>query len=292
MTDRSHQHDRPVGHVVASAPWTSLETPTGPVAYDDRGAGDTVVLLPSGAHDHHDYDELRALLPDGMRSIALDWPAHGASPPGDGPATVTRFADIAEQPRASAGSRGRGRRRELRRRVRRDAPGDPAARARARPRDRRRRRVRRPSAAGARLLLADVAAVVPAPDLPGVLGALHACAHRRRPALARHRRRDDAARPRSARRERAVGELRLAGARPARARRRRSPRRRSWSGAGRTRSSRGASGAGSPRRFPARATPSSTPATCRTRPIRRRSRTCSCRSRGRRSRRAGVGVAA
>lgn len=73
-----------------------LETPTGPVAYDDRGAGDTVVLLPSGAHDHHDYDELRALLPDGMRSIALDWPAHGESPAGDAPATVTRFADIAE----------------------------------------------------------------------------------------------------------------------------------------------------------------------------------------------------
>jgi pimeloyl-ACP methyl ester carboxylesterase len=75
----------------------TLETPTGPVAYDDRGAGHPVVLLASGAHDHHDYDELRALLPEGMRSIALDWPAHGASPPGDGPATVTRFADVAER---------------------------------------------------------------------------------------------------------------------------------------------------------------------------------------------------
>jgi pimeloyl-ACP methyl ester carboxylesterase len=75
----------------------TLETPTGPVAYDDRGDGPPIVMLPSGAHDHHDYDELRALLPGGLRSIALDWPAHGASPPGDGPATVTRFADIAEQ---------------------------------------------------------------------------------------------------------------------------------------------------------------------------------------------------
>ena len=73
-----------------------LETPAGPIAYDVRGAGPTVVLLPSGAHDHHDYDELRALLPEGLRSIALDWPAHGASPPGDGPATVTRFADAAQ----------------------------------------------------------------------------------------------------------------------------------------------------------------------------------------------------
>jgi len=75
----------------------TLETPTGPVAYDDRGAGLPIVLLPSGAHDHHDYDELRALLPPGQRSIALDWPAHGASPAGTGAATVSRFADIAEQ---------------------------------------------------------------------------------------------------------------------------------------------------------------------------------------------------
>ena len=74
-----------------------LETSTGPVAYDDRGTGAPIVLLPSGAHDHHDYDELRALLPPGRRSIALDWPAHGASPAGEGPATVSRFADIAEQ---------------------------------------------------------------------------------------------------------------------------------------------------------------------------------------------------
>jgi pimeloyl-ACP methyl ester carboxylesterase len=74
-----------------------LETSTGPVAYDVRGTGDPIVLLPSGAHDHHDYDELRALLGDHMRSIALDWPAHGSSPPGDGPASAMRFADIAEE---------------------------------------------------------------------------------------------------------------------------------------------------------------------------------------------------
>ena len=73
-----------------------LETPTGRVAYDDRGAGDPVVLLPSGAHDHHDYDELRALLPDGLRSVALDWPAHGASPAATVPASVSAFADVAE----------------------------------------------------------------------------------------------------------------------------------------------------------------------------------------------------
>jgi pimeloyl-ACP methyl ester carboxylesterase len=74
-----------------------LETSTGPVAYDERGAGQPIVLLPSGAHDRHDYDELRALLPERFRSISLDWPGHGQSPPGDAPASVTRFADVAER---------------------------------------------------------------------------------------------------------------------------------------------------------------------------------------------------
>jgi pimeloyl-ACP methyl ester carboxylesterase len=77
-----------------------LETTTGPVAYDARGAEDGVpaVLLSSGAHDHHDYDELRRRLPEErFRTYALDWPAHGASPAGGAAATVTRFADVAEE---------------------------------------------------------------------------------------------------------------------------------------------------------------------------------------------------
>jgi pimeloyl-ACP methyl ester carboxylesterase len=94
MTDRSlTMTDRSV--MLTRMPM--LETSAGPVHYDERGAGAPVVLLPSGAHDHHDYDELRALLPpDRFRTIALDWPAHGASPPGARPASVTRFADVAE----------------------------------------------------------------------------------------------------------------------------------------------------------------------------------------------------
>src|SRR5882757_4620133 len=73
-----------------------LETSTGPVAYDEQGAGHPIVLLPGGAHDHHDYDELRALLPARFRTVSLDWPAHGDSPAGRGAATAMRFADIAE----------------------------------------------------------------------------------------------------------------------------------------------------------------------------------------------------
>lgn len=76
---------------------TYLETSSGPVAYDEYGEGQPIVLLPSGAHDRHDYDELRALLATGFRSISLDWPGHGDSPAGEGAATAMRFADIAEE---------------------------------------------------------------------------------------------------------------------------------------------------------------------------------------------------
>lgn len=55
------------------------------------------MLLPSGAHDRHDYDELRALLGVGFRSISLDWPGHGETPPGEGEASAMRFADITEE---------------------------------------------------------------------------------------------------------------------------------------------------------------------------------------------------
>lgn len=74
-----------------------LETPSGSVAYDAQGDGHPVVLLSSGAHDRHDFDELRAILPPRFRSIAPDWPGHGESPAIEGPASVTRFADVAEQ---------------------------------------------------------------------------------------------------------------------------------------------------------------------------------------------------
>jgi pimeloyl-ACP methyl ester carboxylesterase len=74
-----------------------LETATGPIAYDERGAGNPIVLLSSGAHDRHDFDELRDLLPPRFRSVAPDWPAHGESPAGTAPASAMRFADVAEE---------------------------------------------------------------------------------------------------------------------------------------------------------------------------------------------------
>jgi pimeloyl-ACP methyl ester carboxylesterase len=74
-----------------------LDTANGPVAYDERGEGDPIVLLSSGAHDRHDFDDLRDLLPSRFRSIAPDWPGHGESPAGTAPASAMRFADVTEE---------------------------------------------------------------------------------------------------------------------------------------------------------------------------------------------------
>jgi pimeloyl-ACP methyl ester carboxylesterase len=66
----------------------------GPIAYDSRGTGAPIVLLPSGGHDLHDYDELRELLPDRFRSIGIDWPGHGRSPAGTATASELGLTQI------------------------------------------------------------------------------------------------------------------------------------------------------------------------------------------------------
>jgi pimeloyl-ACP methyl ester carboxylesterase len=74
----------------------TIETPLATIEYDERGEGLPLVLLPSGAHDRHDYDELRARLPSGIRSIAMDWPGHGGSSAPRSPAGVLQFAEVVE----------------------------------------------------------------------------------------------------------------------------------------------------------------------------------------------------
>jgi len=82
----------------AGTPTTEmLETSAGPLAYDSRGEGETIVMLPAGAHSRRDFDELRDLLPPRFRTVAVDWPGHGDSPPGEGPYDAMRFADLAEE---------------------------------------------------------------------------------------------------------------------------------------------------------------------------------------------------
>jgi pimeloyl-ACP methyl ester carboxylesterase len=75
----------------------TMSTSAGSVAYDSRASGDPIVLLPSGGHDHHDYDEIRELLPGRFRSIGVDWPGHGRSPAGTAPVTEPRLAQIVEE---------------------------------------------------------------------------------------------------------------------------------------------------------------------------------------------------
>lgn len=75
---------------------STLSLAAGTVAYDERGSGPKVVLLPSGGHDRSDYDELRARL-DGVTTIAMDWPGHGDAPAPTQPGSVTAWADVAEQ---------------------------------------------------------------------------------------------------------------------------------------------------------------------------------------------------
>jgi pimeloyl-ACP methyl ester carboxylesterase len=84
----------------------TVSTSLGDVAYDVQGAGRTVVLLPSGAHDRHDFDELRRHLDGRLRTIAMDWPSHGSSAPANGPATAMRMADAAEEFVAHVASAG------------------------------------------------------------------------------------------------------------------------------------------------------------------------------------------
>jgi pimeloyl-ACP methyl ester carboxylesterase len=76
---------------------TTLSTSAGTIAYDSHGSGDPIILLPSGGHEHRDYDEVRKLLPEGFRSIGIDWPGHGRSPAGTAPSTELRLAQIVEE---------------------------------------------------------------------------------------------------------------------------------------------------------------------------------------------------
>jgi pimeloyl-ACP methyl ester carboxylesterase len=75
----------------------TISTSAGSVAYDSRGNGHPIVLLPGGGHVQHDYDEVRDLLPAEFRSIGVDWPGHGQSPAGTAPSTEVRLTRIVEE---------------------------------------------------------------------------------------------------------------------------------------------------------------------------------------------------
>ncbi len=85
-----------------------IDTSNGPLAYDVLGPAEApvLILLPSGAHERHDYDELRALVADRLRTIAIDWPSHGESPPGRGELSAMRMAGLAEEAIAALAPEG------------------------------------------------------------------------------------------------------------------------------------------------------------------------------------------
>ena len=191
-----------------------LSTSAGTVAYDSHGSGDPIVLLPSGGHEHHDYDEIRTLLPGGFRSIGVDWPGHGMSPAGTAPSTELRLAQIVEELLDSLTPAGAVL-------VGNSVGGNVAARL----------AIRRPdlvkglmiidgggfegSQLSGRVFCALMSRPrVGPPHLPPVLPGVHASAHRRRPPVADPRHRDHAHHPRGDGGHRDLAQLQPPRARP------------------------------------------------------------------------------
>ena len=76
-----------------------LQTRLGPIALDERGEGPPLLLLPANGRAAADWETVRAALAREHRTVALDWPAMGASPPGPAPhtASASGFADALEE---------------------------------------------------------------------------------------------------------------------------------------------------------------------------------------------------
>jgi pimeloyl-ACP methyl ester carboxylesterase len=77
---------------------TTIQTRAGRVAYRESGTGPTVLLLHATLHDRHDFDPIVETLARRYRTIAVDWPGHGASDPVDASIEpgAPLFADVLE----------------------------------------------------------------------------------------------------------------------------------------------------------------------------------------------------
>lgn len=79
-----------------------LSTRAGRVSYEERGEGAPVVLLHAALHDRADFATIVGPLSRKYRTIALDWPGHGASElrpdvVADGPLFAQVLADVVGQ---------------------------------------------------------------------------------------------------------------------------------------------------------------------------------------------------
>jgi len=66
-----------------------IPTRAGRVAVHIAGEGPALVLLHAAAHDHRDFDDVVPELAKRFRTIALDWPGHGASDMIEPPASAS-----------------------------------------------------------------------------------------------------------------------------------------------------------------------------------------------------------
>ena len=67
----------------------SVTTKTGRVAIEERGSGPPLLLLHANPGDHHDYDAVVPALAVRYRTLAVDWPGFGASPPPASPRSAS-----------------------------------------------------------------------------------------------------------------------------------------------------------------------------------------------------------
>ncbi|MET8995920.1 alpha/beta hydrolase [Amycolatopsis sp. NPDC004169] len=71
-----------------------VRTRFGRVVYEERGDGPPVVLLHAALHDHTDFAAISGELARRYRTIALDWPGHGASDPAPEEVSAPLFAEV------------------------------------------------------------------------------------------------------------------------------------------------------------------------------------------------------
>jgi len=76
---------------------TLIRTSLGEVACHIAGSGPPLFLLHANGHDHHVFDAVTPALAQRFRTIAIDWPAMGDSPPPSRPASASLFADLLEE---------------------------------------------------------------------------------------------------------------------------------------------------------------------------------------------------
>ncbi len=76
----------------------TLTTRVGQVAYEEQGIGVPLVLLHANPGDHRDYESILPVLSHQYRTIAVDWPSYGESPPPQQPrsASAMLMADVLE----------------------------------------------------------------------------------------------------------------------------------------------------------------------------------------------------